>query len=170
MKSLFGLKWMTVFCPSAKYLLKCDDDVIINFPVIVDILESSERTNTIWGPLTINARTQRWGKYWLSWSDYPFFYLPPYTRGSAYVISADIIEPLFNTGEYVPMIPIDDVYVTGILGKILHINLYPKYAEKWGKFNPLPCDIRRNRTIVGILDDGTSLLNMWQKLTEKLQC
>ena len=164
LKSLFGIRWMTKYCPTAKYLLKCDDDVIIDFPKVLNILESESKTNTIWGPLTLNAKTRREGKYYLSYSHYPFYYLPPYMRGSGYVMSADTLGPVFKSSEYVPVIPIDDVYITGILGKILNINLSPTDAKKWGKMDATGCDILTGKYIVGIYETAKTMLEVWQVL------
>ena len=169
LKTLFGLKWMTNYCPKAKYLLKCDDDVVINFPIVLDILESSKsKTNTIWGPLTLKAKTMRAGKYYMFYSDYPFYYLPPYMRGSAYVMSIDILDSVFRTAEYVPAIPIDDVYVTGILPKILGINLSSTSAEKWGKEKPTACKLLTGEYIVGFYEKAEDQLATWKKMEQTL--
>ncbi len=35
-KTMMGLKWAAVFCPQAKFLLKTDDDIFVNLPLLTD--------------------------------------------------------------------------------------------------------------------------------------
>ena len=46
-----GLKWMSIFCPKAKYVLKTDDDIFVNIPLLLEALqkESSKFSNRITG-------------------------------------------------------------------------------------------------------------------------
>ena len=46
-----GLKWMSIFCPKAKYVLKTDDDIFVNIPFLLEALqkESSKFSNRITG-------------------------------------------------------------------------------------------------------------------------
>ena len=37
LKTIMGLKWMSIFCPQAQYVLKTDDDIYVN----VDLLHRS---------------------------------------------------------------------------------------------------------------------------------
>ena len=46
-----GLKWMSIFCTKAKYVLKTDDDIFVNIPLLLEALqkESSKFSNRITG-------------------------------------------------------------------------------------------------------------------------
>ena len=48
-----GLKWTSIFCPQAKYILKTDDDIYVNVPLLHQALqkESSKLSNSIHGKL-----------------------------------------------------------------------------------------------------------------------
>ena len=171
LKSLMALKWTHKYCPAAKYLLSCDDDVIINFQSMIDVLESSEpKTNTIWGRFTLILFTNRHGKHEVTFSDYPFLLYPPYMRGAGYVLSGDIIGLLFRTSEYVPLIPIDDVYVTGILARILNINLYNENSSLWRNFIPSACDIITKKLIVSVFFNVSQQLDTWEEMRTAKDC
>ena len=51
LKSLLGLKWMSEYCDGAKYLVKSDDDMIINFPHLTKVLRE---TNMTWSVIGIS--------------------------------------------------------------------------------------------------------------------
>ena len=38
-----GLKWMSIFCPKAKYVLKTDDDIFVNIPLLIKALEKETK-------------------------------------------------------------------------------------------------------------------------------
>ena len=42
-----GLKWMSIFCPHAKFILKTDDDIYVNVPLLTSTaaLESNFYNN-----------------------------------------------------------------------------------------------------------------------------
>ena len=38
-----GLKWMSIFCPKAKYVLKTHDDIFVNIPLLIKALEKETK-------------------------------------------------------------------------------------------------------------------------------
>ena len=42
-KTVMGLKWMSIFCPKAKYVLKTDDDIFVNIPLLIKALEKETK-------------------------------------------------------------------------------------------------------------------------------
>ncbi len=40
LKTVMGLKWASIFCPQAKFVLKTDDDIYVNLPLLLDALSS----------------------------------------------------------------------------------------------------------------------------------
>ena len=47
LKTVMGLKWMSIFCPHAKFILKTDDDIYVNVPLLTSTaaLESNFYNN-----------------------------------------------------------------------------------------------------------------------------
>ena len=37
-KSVMGLKWSAIFCPQARHVLKTDDDIFVNVPLLHKVL------------------------------------------------------------------------------------------------------------------------------------
>ena len=146
LKSLLGLKLMAEQCPSARYVIKTDDDVIVNLPHLVDVLErrrlAGGMRRAIMGPHNGNSWVYGEGKWKVDVALFPFKRFPPYESGAAYVITNDLSRELFETAEYVPHINIDDVYVTGVLGRVLGVrhemqNGFPYALSKAPSGRPL---------------------------------
>jgi len=170
LKSLLDLKVVDDRCPRVRYLLKTDDDMVVNLPYLLRLLANKKLQWSIMGPVNVAARVHRAGKWKLTQDEFPFSYFPPYESGSAYVITGDLIHELFVTAEYVPHIFVDDVYVTGILGRILGVN-HVKHSgfAFWHSKPPSLCDIVRDRVVAGTKMTPTMLRNMWKQLP-KAEC
>lgn len=51
------LKWITSNCGQAKYLMKTDDDMFVNIPILMKTLQSRlQATDTLLGSLICNAK------------------------------------------------------------------------------------------------------------------
>lgn len=165
LKSLLGLKFVSEYCRPAKYLLKSDDDMFVNLPYLVDILARTPHRRSIMGPLNIGSQVMRNGKWKLTYDQFPFAHFPPYESGAAYVITADVVKELYDTAEYVPHIFIDDVYITGILGRILDISHVRQAGfAHWSSAVPGVCDFVRNRVITGTGMTPFRLEGIWSEM------
>ena len=173
-KSLFEIKWVIDQCQNVKYLLKTDDDMFMNIPHLINILSSHNMRRTIMGPyLPPGSKVYRKGKWSILKKVYPLNTWPEYEAGSSYVISSDLLRELHETAEYVTPIHVDDVYITGILGKIIGANheKVPGFAYKYTK-EPKVCDFVQNRVIAAHKMTPKKLLTMWNliKKTPKSKC
>jgi len=173
LKSLLGLKVVDERCPGVRYLLKTDDDMVVNLPYLLDLLDHTHAnlSRSIMGPLNVGSRVYRHGKWKLSKSEFPFDHFPPYESGSAYVITGDLIHELFVTAEYVPHINVDDVYVTGILGRILGVkHVRQRGFAFWTDKPPSACDLRMNRVVTGTKMSPLNLISLWNHLKLNAPC
>ncbi|KAK2152457.1 hypothetical protein LSH36_328g03042 [Paralvinella palmiformis] len=172
LKSLLGLKWVTKYCSMARYVIKSDDDMIINFPYLLSILRRTDMTWSIMGPLNVGAKVYRAKSKWaLSKADFPFYYFPPYESGSAYVISMDLVQPLLDCSDYVPYIFVDDVYITGILGRILGVRHKRQNGfAYWTDKPPGACDIIKDRVITGTKMKPHLQHTVWNTMNSNAQC
>ena len=48
-KHVFALKWIASYCNDVSYILKADDDVIVNLPLLQHIIEISPLRRSIVG-------------------------------------------------------------------------------------------------------------------------
>jgi len=173
LKSLLDLKVVDERCPGVRYLLKTDDDMVVNLPYLLDLLDHTHAnlSRSIMGPLNVGSRVYRHGKWKLTKSEFPFDHFPPYESGSAYVITGDLIHELFVTAEYVPHIYVDDVYVTGILGRILNVrHVQQRGFAFWTDKPPSACDLRLNRVVTGTKMSPPNLINLWKQLKLNAPC
>lgn len=172
LKSLLGLKWVLERCPSINYLFKCDDDMFVNVPAILRIMETTLTPRSIVGPLNPRSPVYRTGKWAVDKVQYPFTYYPPYESGSGYAISADLVRPLLETSEYVPHLFVDDVYVTGILGKILNVNHvrqdgFAYWTSKTPTVQQILCD---KSVLTGTKVSPDDQYKLWNSLTVGVNC
>ena len=119
LKSLAGFYWARRFCPRAKYLLKTDDDMYHNVTTLMRWLETEKPTITagIVGRLHINSTVYRYGPWKVDESLYPSRTYPAYCAGCAYLLSLSMAGRLLEASRRVRLLPIEDVYITGLLAR-----------------------------------------------------
>jgi len=171
LKSLLDLKVVDERCPGVQYVVKSDDDMVINLPYLLDILAARPLTWSFMGPYNPRSRVNREGVWKLTMEEFPFAFYPPYESGSAYVITGDLIHELFVTAEYVPHIFVDDVYITGILGRILGVNHARRRGfAYWGSKTPTACDLIRRRIVTGTKMHPQRLCALWNDIQLNPKC
>lgn len=120
LKSLFGLGWVRRYCPVASYVLKTDDDTYFNLQALIELLPGiadGRQQGGLLGSLNVDAPVQRHGLWAVSSSVYAPHTYPPYCSGCAYVLGSRDVPSLLRAAERRPLLPMEDVYVTGILAK-----------------------------------------------------
>ena len=167
LKSLLGLRWVYEECPKARYMLKIDDDMVVNFPRLVSLLQAAPFTRSILGPLNPGSTVERGGLWGVPENVFPFPTWPMYASGAAYVISADIVKELYTTAEYIPHIHVDDAYITGILAKIIGAQHRNEAGfAYWGSPKPKPCDFIKNKIYTGTkIQTHEDKVWFWQSLS-----
>lgn len=125
-KLMMGMKWVTSFCPSAKFVLKADDDVFVDIYWIVEILQGRYRNanrlvlcNVFSGMAPVRDTRSKW---YVSESEFPHGEFKPYCSGWAVVMSRDVVRALDVLSIDMPYFWIDDVML-GILADALGIQL-----------------------------------------------
>jgi len=154
-----------------RFMFKCDDDVFLNVPAILDVIRSKDLRGAIMGPYNGGSRVNRKGKWALQPTEYPFYYFPPYESGSGYLISADLLGPLRNASDFVPYVYVDDVYVTGILGRVVgarHVTR-PGFAY-WTNPAPSACAIINGSVLTGTRVTAARQRQIWNELVSRVDC
>ncbi|KAJ8705327.1 hypothetical protein PYW07_011154 [Mythimna separata] len=119
-KHVMGLKWVAHHCPTAKYVLKTDDDIVVNIRELVQFLA---RELSPWGakdlitcqlsPVTEVHRTE--SKWKVTPEEYPFPFYPPFCEGWAVIYSQDVVPRLLKAAQSTPFFWIDDAHITGVI-------------------------------------------------------
>ena len=134
-KHVLGLRWVSAYCKTAKFVVKVDDDVFLNpFGFFRDLVTKfSNLTRTIMCNVRLNGtdRIQHGGKWGVNVnkfknvSHWPF----SFCQGFVVIYTNDIVPEIYKaaTSNCTPFVWLDDVYVTGILagnvGNISHSGL-----------------------------------------------
>lgn len=127
-KHVMAFKWFIYNCPDVPFLLKVDDDVFVNTPVLYDYLGASHqflRNQLIFCYEYFNAKVKRTyrSKFRLSYEDYSAKYYPNYCEGCFVLYSADVLTQLYHQAQELSYFWIDDVHITGIVASSLNISI-----------------------------------------------
>ena len=127
-KTINGIKWMLAYCGNAKFIMKVDDDIVVNTKSLVEYflaLNSTSSRNKIYGKcmhnFTLPIRDIN-DKHFISTEDYSPAIWPNYCLGPAYILASDTLKPIYNLSKYIRQFPMEDTYV-GLLAKELKIDL-----------------------------------------------
>lgn len=110
-----GFEWAARYC-SFSFLLKADDDVLVNTKDLVLHLqqESTPKERLYMGKVQVNAEVRRYGKFNISFDEFAGSTYPNYCSGAGFVLSYDVVECLVPIFDVIKPFRIDDTYV-GIL-------------------------------------------------------
>ncbi|KAH9502352.1 hypothetical protein Btru_073518 [Bulinus truncatus] len=127
LKILSGIEWTLKYCSGVDYLLKVDDDTLINAPLMVELLvhvqNRSKDNKFVLGLMHTYKKPEvsRSGRWEVSEKDYPFRYYPKYFYGHSYAISGASLQLISAVAKKVTLIAPEDAYFTGILPKFAGI-------------------------------------------------
>ncbi|XP_018901478.2 beta-1,3-galactosyltransferase 5-like [Bemisia tabaci] len=113
------LEWSMTFCSKAQFIIKADDDVFLNIPKLLDLVESDAvlATRTIFGQLFKGwhpVRDRRDRNY-VPETVYAPPTFPDYIRGLSYVITGDLVRELYDKALESPYFFLEDAFYTGFL-------------------------------------------------------
>ncbi|XP_052784570.1 beta-1,3-galactosyltransferase 1-like [Mya arenaria] len=149
-KMLVTLKWVSIFCAEIEYMLKADEDVFVNIPLLMKYLKSFPQKikGSIHGHVNNRPSVKRLGKWAVKRSEFPLPQYPRYASGNSYVISGNLIPRMFMVSEYLPYMPIEDAFLTGILAKMVETNLinHAGFTYFYDQ-QPIPCEFASSRRI-----------------------
>ena len=133
-KTFMGMKWVSQYCSHAKFVLKVDDDVIVNTKQLLDYLrnlDKNQHANTFIcskkDPTPVIRNTS--SKWYVSRSEYKLDFYPVYCSGMAYIMTVNFARSLFNASQYMQQLFLEDTTV-GIIGsrlKARFVQQKPKY-------------------------------------------
>lgn len=149
-KHLMGLKWVSENCQSTKYVIKMDDDIVINVGKTVKLLQNLTLPgNTIAGYVLRDLTPKRdpANKWYVTQEEYKYGKYPTFVSGWFYVTRVNVAARLVELSRYFRYFWIDDVFITGILAANLKMKLIDlrRYFIVFPEF--LQCcinDVRKN--------------------------
>ncbi|XP_054164305.1 beta-1,3-galactosyltransferase 1-like, partial [Oppia nitens] len=181
LKAIGLLRWISLYCLSNDYVIKTDDDIVVNTERLRERIENKTFHSGITGKLfkyskPIRDINNEMADKWLIPKEvFDEDYYPPYLSGAAYVISTDIINKLYksavnNTG---PVLDIDDLYITGIIAQKYNIAIHdsPEFVlSTTNRHNMCGIEVCRMFTISTLhgcqsVNQTLQLWNKWMNTT-----
>ncbi|KAL4226098.1 hypothetical protein ACF0H5_014086 [Mactra antiquata] len=127
-KAIAGLKWVSKYCSDVKYVIKSDDDILIDMHALMDQLNSTEvksygTRNVImcnqW--LRMKVIRDKSSKWYISKEEFPDDFFPPYCSGSVFIMTSDVVQRMYWASLQTKFFWVDDFYITGLLVKRIGI-------------------------------------------------
>lgn len=126
-KTLSGMHWVHTFCSNAKYVMKTDDDMYVNTPLIVKMLRATPKTKFLggycWGISTPHRDSR--SKWYVPYEMYSASTFPPMCSGTGYIMSRDLVDSVINVSVNIKFFYLEDVYIALCLEKfqIIPVNI-----------------------------------------------
>lgn len=132
LKTLFGLKWISLYCSNAKFIMKVDDDMVLNMKWIVKYFSSQTNANkTMYGLVKEETKPfrEKESKFYVTKEEYEKEFYPKYCLGAFYLLTIDLVEPMLNLTSHVKPFVFEDVYV-GMLANRIEVS-FKNFANYW---------------------------------------
>lgn len=176
-KTIAGIKWTSQYCYNSKFVVKVDDDVVINTYSFIDYLNFLTKNNTIsiknslFGyifdkPYVIRDKNS---KFYISKEEYQPDIFSLYCTGSCYIITGDLMKPMFKLTKHIKAFKFEDVYV-GMLAKELNSSLnHIGYKYLYNKQNTIKSATAYNLDsfYFGLVDSLKSFYTVWNIIVSK---
>lgn len=112
LKMITAFRWVTEFCPNARYIMKTDMDAFTNTVNLVkQLLNLNNSEKFFTGYCLIDNYSYRgfYQKTHISYQEYPFKVFHPYCSGLGYMISRDLVPRIYEMMSHVKHIKSEDV-------------------------------------------------------------
>ncbi|KAG7198312.1 hypothetical protein KM043_005714 [Ampulex compressa] len=172
LKTISTLEWVDSYCSEVKFLLKTDDDMFINIPLLqAFIIKHGHSKNVIFGRLAKKWKPIRnkKSKYFVSQAQFKQLIFPDFTTGPAYLMSSDVVRKLYDAALDQTYLKLEDVFMTGIVAdkigiKRTHAN---EFLNK--KISYSACNVQRGISIHMV--KYSEQFELWKKLLDgKTKC
>ena len=172
LKTMSMLQWTIAFCPLIKYLLKVDDDMSVNVPNLLSLIQEHQKEpRHIYGRIgrgwpVIRNKTS---KYYVSPELYAPKTYPNFCTGPAYLLTSDVLSELYDKALQHKYFKLEDVFLTGIVANELNITrkAVETFVNKRIEFNT--CAIKKVISIHMV--SPAEQYALWKKqLGEQAEC
>ena len=142
LKSLSIVRWAAMFCRNSDYILKADDDMYMNIPLLVSLLRNTSSLRPwkppfLLGHVSVERKPHRRpGSYWYtSYTVYPGKFYPPYVGGASYAMTSSAAAGIARVSGRVPVFWLEDVYITGMCSRLAGVELVHDDRFFWRRRN-----------------------------------
>ena len=116
-KAISALKWVSLYCRNAKFVLKADDDILVNPFTLMPYLAVDKPVKGLIICMVIErGHVFRAGyRRLVTLKEFAGDRYPPFCSGSAHLMTTDVVTALYHTSYTVRFFWPDDVFITGLL-------------------------------------------------------
>ncbi|XP_063952809.1 beta-1,3-galactosyltransferase 1-like [Lytechinus pictus] len=133
-KTMMGMKWASIYCPHANYIMKTDDDMYIQYANIVPHLSKpiTPTSNYVSG-FVINGSPIRdpKSKWYMPKETYPGTKYPPFCSGTGYMFSGDVAGKVYETSLHTPFLYLEDVFFAICIHSLQIVPINHKGFNNW---------------------------------------
>uniref|UniRef100_A0A8D2E7D0 Hexosyltransferase n=2 Tax=Theropithecus gelada TaxID=9565 RepID=A0A8D2E7D0_THEGE len=173
LKTIMAFRWVTEFCPNAKYIMKTDTDVFINTGNLVKYLlnvNHSEKFFTGYPLIDNYSYRGFYQKTHISYQEYPFKVFPPYCSGLGYIMSRDLVPRIYEMMGHVKPIKFEDVYV-GICLNLLKVNIHIPEDTNLFFLYRIHLDVCQLRRVIAAHGfSSKEIITFWQVMLRNTTC
>ena len=176
-KAISGLKWITYNCRNAKFVLKTDDDIFVHIYNLMNHLQSLNKHGIVSKRLVMclvwyrmKVMRDKKSKWYVPKEEFKEDYFPVYCSGSAYLLSTDVAEDMYNASLHTPFFWVDDFYVTGLLAKkigITHQKFNSVYLLNGKKFEETFVGKPGSTAVFCHIHNLNKIYYVWRKIQEE---
>lgn len=124
-KGIMAMKWINQYCSHAKYILKIDDDIIVDIFRIKKYLQDNFAESPAKSimcnfndKVTVNRNPK--SKWYVSEKEFTNDHFRNYCAGMAFILTNDMPKLLYEASFHVRFMWVDDFYLTGLLIKAIN--------------------------------------------------
>ena len=114
LKTIMAYKWFNDTCRHVKYYMKTDDDVVINFPAMLQFIRDQNLHKPfLMGNCVFNRtvrRNQKLSRHYIRYEQYGKDSFPPFCEGSGYIMPEKVPRSLAAASFNIPVFPIEDSF------------------------------------------------------------
>ncbi|XP_071546161.1 uncharacterized protein [Panulirus ornatus] len=124
LKTISMFEWVKTYCSESHFILKTDDDMFINMPLLFSFIDSKTNDQRVmygrmakgWKPVR-NKKS----KYYIDTNTYSKTKYPDFLTGPAYLFTNDVVDEIYQKALDTTFFVLEDVLVTGFVGESLRI-------------------------------------------------
>ncbi|XP_069136477.1 beta-1,3-galactosyltransferase brn-like [Argopecten irradians] len=146
LKMMAEFKWVVEFCQNAKFVVLIDDDYFVSPESLIGMLEYSRdvrKTKLLYMGNKISKskpRRERWSKWYVSYSEYPFDLYPDFINAGTIIMSMDFVIDAQIAMRYTKVFRLDDIFLS-IVAKKLEVSavgskrVFSRNVMPWDRLN-----------------------------------
>lgn len=161
LKTVAGVKWAAIFCSQTRWVMKTDDDMFVNIPLLMSHLDqkySKGNKRVITGCIKNgpNGAPQPVNSAGIKFKPVH----PPFTAGAGYVVSGNLIELLYRASLAIKIIRVEDAFLTGYCAKAVgDVEKHHDNQFSCGELVARDCDMTNKMTGHKVTPERMKLIN-----------